>query len=321
MLDPDLDLETELGIDPVEWADILLALQARFPEFPTADISSLAEFRSLNQIREQLGTVVTGTRPPASPVQYPQASPFPQGADELSRGVVALKYLPVPDRLDLDFPKDRLCILMDDGTELTPALAKALSDQGLKLVVLRVADHLLCDQVPLPENMRSVLMGDLTESGILNTLTELQQEYGRAGMYIHLDPPCPPEEAFSENETIIARTAFLAAKYLMKDLTEAAELNYGAFVAVTHMDGAFGLSSSGGFGPVNGSLFGLVKTLNLEWDKVFCRAIDISPEIDVETAVENILAELHDPNRLISEVGYSRKGRFTLVVEQAAAGD
>ena len=93
---------------------------------------------------------------------------------------------------------------------------------------------------------------------------------------------------------------------------------FGAFVAVTHMDGEFGLTASGGFGPVNGSLFGLVKTLNLEWDKVFCRAIDISPDVDAETAVDAILAELHDPNRLISEVGYSRKGRFTLVVEQPA---
>ena len=32
-------------------------------------------------------------------------------------------------------------------------------------------------------------MEDLTETGIQNTLAELQQEYGPAGMYIHLDPP------------------------------------------------------------------------------------------------------------------------------------
>ena len=232
--------------------------------------------------------------------------------------MVALKYLPTPDRLELVFPKDRSCILMDGGSELTPALAKALSGQGLKVVVLRLADDLLCDQKPLPQNTRTVQMHDLTETGILNTLTELQQEYGRAGMYIHLDPPCPSDEAFSENEKMIARTTFLVAKYLMKDLTESAEMNYGAFVAVTHMDGEFGLTTSGGFGPVSGSLFGLVKTLNLEWDKVFCRAIDISPDVEVETAVEAILAELRDPNRLISEVGYSRKGRLTLVVEETA---
>jgi len=124
------------------------------------------------------------------------------------------------------------------------------------------------------------------------------------------------EQASSENEETIARTTFLVAKYLMKNLTDAAQLNYAAFVTVTHMDGEFGLTTSGVFGPVSGSLFGLVKTLNLEWDKVFCRAIDLSPDVDVATAVEHILAELYDPNRLISEVGYTSKGRFTLMIEQ-----
>jgi hypothetical protein len=135
-------------------------------------------------------------------------------------------------------------------------------------------------------------------------------------MYIHLDPPDTSAEAFSESEKTIARTAFLVAKYLMKNLTESAQLNYAAFVTVTHMDGEFGLTTSGVFGPVSGSLFGLVKTLNLEWDKVFCRAIDLSPDVNLVTSVEHIMAELYDPNRLISEVGYSSKGRFTLVVEQ-----
>jgi hypothetical protein len=164
-----------------------------------------------------------------------------------------------------------------------------------------------------------MLMEDLTETGIQNTLAGLQEEFGPAGMYIHLDPPGASAEEFSENEKTIARTAFLVAKYLMKNLTEAAQSNYGAFVTVTHMDGEFGLTTSGVFGPVSGSLFGLVKTLNLEWDRVFCRAIDLSPDVNVTAAVEHILAELYDPNRLISEVGYSSKGRFTLVVEQPEA--
>jgi len=159
-------------------------------------------------------------------------------------------------------------------------------------------------------------MDDLTETGIQTTLAGLQQEHGPAGMYIHLDPPGTLEQASSENEETIARTTFLVAKYLMKNLTDAAQLNYAAFVTVTHMDGEFGLTTSGVFEPVSGSLFGLVKTLNLEWDKVFCRAIDLSPDVNVATAVEHILAELYDPNRLISEVGYTSKGRFTLMIEQ-----
>jgi hypothetical protein len=48
---------------------------------------------------------------------------------------------------------------------------------------------------------------------------------------------------------------------------------------------------------------------------VFCRAIDLSSDLDVDQSVQYILAELHDPNCLITEVGYSFQGRTTLVCE------
>ena len=327
MLDPGMDMEADLGIDSIKRVEILGALQTRFPDLPKADAAALAELHTLDQITEYLTSVAPAGKPLGQQIQWaveePQEPSTISRQDEpanpiqsLPRGVVALKFLPSPDHLDMVFPKDHTCILMDGGTDLTPALANALSGQGIKVVVLRLTNALVGDQKPMPKNIRRVLMEDLTETGIQNTLASLQQEYGPAGMYIHLDPPGTADEAFSGNEETIARTAFLVAKYLMKNLTESAQVNYAAFVTVTHMDGEFGLTTSGFFEPVSGSLFGLVKTLNLEWDKVFCRAIDLSPDVNLPMAVEHIMAELYDPNRLISEVGYSSKGRFTLVVEQ-----
>ena len=324
MLDPGMDMEADLGIDSIKRVEILGALQTRFPELPKADTAALAELHTLDQITEYLTSAAPVGEQLATQAQVPQThlaeeqshQPSTGSEHRLPRGIVALKFLPTPDHLDMVFPKDRTCILMDGGTDLTPALAKALSGQGIKVVVLGLTDALVGDQRHLPKNIQRVLMDDLTETGIQKTLAGLQQEHGPAGMYIHLDPPGTLEQASSENEETIARTTFLVAKYLMKNLTDSAQLNYAAFVTVTHMDGEFGLTTSGVFGPVSGSLFGLVKTLNLEWDKVFCRAIDLSPDVDVATAVEHILAELYDPNRLISEVGYTSKGRFTLMIEQ-----
>ncbi len=318
-IDPSLDIETDLGLDAIKRGEILGALQTHFPELPKADPAVLADMHSLDQIIEFFCPVAPEREPLPPQTQTARAQSPLEEPHELPRSVVALKFLPFPDHLDMVFPKDRTCILMDGGTDLTPALAKTLSGQGIKVVVLGLTDDLVGDQKPMPKNIRRILMEDLTETGIQKTLAGLQMEFGSAGMYIHLDPPGASAEAFSESEKIIARTTFLVAKYLMKNLTEAAQANYGAFVTVTHMDGEFGLTTSGVFGPVSGSLFGLVKTLNLEWDNVFCRAIDLSPDVDLETAVEHIMAELYDPNRLVSEVGYSSKGRFTLVVEQPEA--
>ncbi|HEX7620441.1 MAG TPA: beta-ketoacyl synthase N-terminal-like domain-containing protein [Anaerolineales bacterium] len=311
MLDPGMDMEADLGIDSIKRVEILGALQTRFPELPKADTAALAELKTLDQITGYLTSAAPEREKSPSEIQPTKETPH-----KLPRGVVALKFLPSPDHLDMVFPKDHTCILMDDGTDLTPALAKALTGQGIKVVVLGLNNAIVNDHKQMPKNIRHVLMEDLTETGIQNTLANLQKEYGPAGMYIHLDPPGTTAETFSEAENIIARTIFLVAKYLMKNLTEASLLNYAAFVTVTHMDGEFGLTTSGLFEPVSGSLFGLVKTLNLEWEKVFCRAIDLSPDVNISTAVEHIMAELYDPNRLISEVGYSNKGRFTLVVEQ-----
>jgi acyl carrier protein len=325
MLDTGMDMEADLGIDSIKRVEILGALQTQFPSLPKADATALAELHTLDQITQYLTKAGSVTAQPAEeiqPDQTIQATDLSNGSSNklgqrLQRGVVALKFLPTPDHLDMVFPKDRTCILMDGGTDLTSALAEALSGQGIKVVVLGMSNPLISDQKSLPENIQRVCMDDLTETGIRNTLANLQQEFGLAGMYIHLDPPLGTLETSSENEETIARTTFLVAKYLMKNLTDSAQLNYAAFVTVTHLDGEFGLTTSGVYEPVSGSLFGLVKTLDLEWEKVFCRAIDLSPDVNIPTAVENIMAELYDPNRLISEVGYSSKGRFTLVVEQA----
>jgi acyl transferase domain-containing protein len=314
MLDPGMDMEADLGIDSIKRVEILGALQTRFPELPKADTSSLAELHTLDQITEYLTSAGLAVESSALEV-----IPVIETSPAIPRGVVALKFLPSPDHLDMVFPKDHTCILMDDGTGLTPALAEALKGQGIKVVVLGLNNALISDQTTMPKTIRRIVMEDLTETGIQNTLASIQQEYGPAGMYIHLDPPGTASETFPDVENTIARTTFLVAKYLMKNLTESSRLNYAAFVTVTHMDGEFGLTTSGLFEPVSGSLFGLVKTLNLEWEKVFCRAIDLSPDVNIATAVEHIMAELYDPNRLISEVGYSNKGRLTLVVEQSGA--
>jgi hypothetical protein len=68
------------------------------------------------------------------------------------------------------------------------------------------------------------------------------------------------------------------------------------------------------YSAIAGGLLGLTKALRWEWESVYCRAIDLSPDLDAQTSVKHILAELQDPNRLIAEVGYSSKGRSTLLV-------
>jgi hypothetical protein len=138
------------------------------------------------------------------------------------------------------------------------------------------------------------------------------------------------------------------AKHLKSSLTAAAREGRSCFMTVTRMDGALGLSQRPGAfeatsGLAAGGLSGLVKTLNREWsgstsgmgfarsgspdpelgvfcrgNGVFCRTVDLAPDLDRIQAAEIVLAEFHDPNRLLLEVGYGPSGRVTL---EAVAGD
>ena len=315
MLEMGMDMEADLGIDSIKRVEIMGAMQARFPELPKAGADALAEMHTLGQIIEYLSnSSTTTTVGPATPAV---AAASPSDQPDLPRGVVSLKSLPIPDHLDSFVEPGHVSLLLDDGTDLTPALADHLSEQGHNVIVLSLPDSLVATKVKLPASIQRIQLNDISESGLQSELETIQQANGPASVFIHLDPkPASPTKAFSEAEKTVVKTTFLIAKVLKDPLTRSAQTGFAAFLAVTHLDGELGLASSGKVEPVSGGLFGLVKTLNLEWEKVFCRAVDLYPGMDVKTAARTISAELYDSNRLLTEVSYNPQGRFTLVITE-----
>jgi hypothetical protein len=147
----------------------------------------------------------------------------------------------------------------------------------------------------------------------------LMTSYGSIGTFIHLHPRSPLSQdrdlSFLEVDKAIVRQVFLLAKHLKSALTAArseSQNSRNCFLSATWLDGAFGLARNADFSAITGGLFGLTKTLSHEWPNVFCRGLDFSPELKVPAVVEAILAEMHDPNLAITEVGYSDQGRTTL---------
>jgi NAD(P)-dependent dehydrogenase (short-subunit alcohol dehydrogenase family) len=208
-------------------------------------------------------------------------------------------------------------LLTDDGTALTPHMAQLLSERGWQVVVLSFPQALLAHSEPLPAGVQRVLLPDMQEASLAQTLQSIAAAHGPIGGCIHLHPHTRQAGSsgisFSEVEKAVVQHVFLLARYLQPSLNEAAQRQWACFVTVARLDGAFGLGQEETFGAVGGGLFGLTKTLNLEWEPVFCRAIDLSAHVGPQQAAQHILAELHDPNRMLTEVGYSEHGRSTLV--------
>jgi len=310
MLDLGMDLEADLGIDSIKRVEILGAMQEKYPGLPQADASILAELHTLQQIIDSFSKPSL-----SSPIVHELDKKPEAQKPDLIRGVISLKSLPMPDQLAIKTPANQLSLIVDDGSELTAKLAEKLAAHGNKVVVLILPGALVSKHFTLPDSVKQIILEDSSEESIQSTLEKVEKEFGPAGIFIHLDPANDGSEDFSVSEKSIVKMIFLMAKHLKENLTMSGKTGYAAFITVSRLDGQFGLSRSSDVEPVSGGLFGLTKTLNLEWDDVFCRAIDLHPEMDPNMASAHIIAELSDPNRLISEVAYTENGRFTLEVQ------
>ncbi|MFS0516071.1 SDR family NAD(P)-dependent oxidoreductase [Nostoc sp. UIC 10607] len=314
MLDLSMDIETDLGIDGVKLVEILGALLELYPDLPKPNPEALAQLRTLGQIvayieKGQGSGEEAGSR----------GDSIPNLQSSILRSPVRLKYLPEPDVLDFNLPDKHITLLTDDGSLATTKLAETLLKRGWKTVVLTFPSTVIPKQSALPEGISRVVLADLSEEHLQEQLGAIATNYGPIAAFIHLNPSTQEDTSnnvrYLESEKAILRHVFLIAKYLKEPLNQAALQGRSSFVTVARLDGEFGLGQKTNFGAIGAGLFGLTKTLNQEWESVFCRAIDLSPDLDAETSAQHILAELHDPNLLVVEVGHSSQGRVTLVCE------
>jgi len=329
MLELEMDMEADLGIDSIKRVEILGALLELFPDLPKPNPEDLAELRTLGQIIDYMkghapeAEKKMPSEVEASLVELPMVEQLtepnpPLLNHNIQRSLVRLKVLPLPDSLEFTLPENHIGLLTDDGSLTTSKLAQALSERGWKVVVLSFPPSLIAKQ-PLPEGISRVVLEDLSEEHLQQQLAAIATNYGPIAAFIHLNPASQDNQSqdirYLEVEKALLKQVFLIAKHLKNPLNQAARQGRSCFLTVAHLDGEFGLRQQTNFGAIAAGLFGLTKTLNQEWEPVFCRAVDLSPELDAERSVQHILAELHDPNRLIAEVGYAQ-GRATLVCEQ-----
>ena len=202
--------------------------------------------------------------------------------------------------------KEHTVLLTDDGSPNTSILARSLLELGYQVSVLCFPESTLPQPTPLPAEVDRFILQDWSEQHLQEKLAKI----GAVNTFIHLHPHT--EEYYSETEAAIVKQVFMLAKHLKTSLNQTSA-GRNAFLTVTRLDGELGLGNKRDFGLIGGGLFGLTKSLNHEWESVFCRALDLSPDLDAITASRHLLDELQDPNLLITEVAYGDRGRVTLV--------
>ncbi|MBG1257909.1 type I polyketide synthase [Nostoc commune] len=321
MLELEMDMEADLGIDSIKRVEILGAMQEMYPNLPKPNIEELGDLRTIGQIVDYLQQLAGGEKKKSEP-EFVQQQP-PQLEHELEHNIqrhpVKLRSLPQPDYLDFTLPEGHIGLITDDGSLTTYKLTESLIEKGWKVVVISFPQSLIAQQAPLPTGVTRVTLANLSEEHLQQQLQAIASHCGAIGAFIHLHPMFVGNHtgsiSYNESEKAIVKHVFLMAKHLKPFLNEAAKHGRSCFCTVAHLDGAFGLEYKVNFGAIGAGLFGLSKTLRWEWPKVFTRAIDLSPRLDAKQSVQNIIAELHDPNLYISEVGYGSQGRVTIIAD------
>ena len=325
MLELEMDLEADLGIDSIKRVEILAALEGRVPDLPQISPDHMGSIRTLRQIIEYCA----GTPETASPTENsvvegsasggggemtsppPQDETAPEAGEEafdLNRRVLRTADLGEAATGDLAIATGREIWVSDDGGELSAAIVRRLEASGQSAKLVR------------PDALAEA---DQSAAGGFILVAPSQMSAPSAA-----EAASGHQQLWTVDSEDFLKSAFAMIKAVADSLLKAAGRGGALLATVSRMDGCFGLGG-GEFDPVQGGLAGLAKTAAREWETVACRAIDVARSWqDVEAAAAAVVRELTGPGPI--EVGLDaglRRGLdltpATLVAGQPAlaAGD
>jgi acyl transferase domain-containing protein/NAD(P)H-dependent flavin oxidoreductase YrpB (nitropropane dioxygenase family)/NAD(P)-dependent dehydrogenase (short-subunit alcohol dehydrogenase family) len=288
MLDVDVDMEADLGIDSIKRVEIAGTMIQEMPLGGSeVDVEQITASRTLRQVIEALEAVVGAGGEEARPRVNFDDAPVD---GRIGRLVLHTAGAPaVTERGGL--ARDGVVVIVDDATGVGAALAARLHERGERAVALPA----------------TVLDGP--DAGARLRASVAAGGHGRVKALVDLAALAPHER---EHVTSL----FLLAQAARADLEAAAADGGAAVLGATRMGGAFAIEGgSGDVDPGDGALHGVLKTLALEWPQVRVKAVDLA-SADAAEAAAWLEDELFAADGAV-EVGYRDGGR--IVPELVAA--
>jgi len=308
MLNLDMDMESDLGVDSIKRVEILAAVEARVPALPSVRPEAMGGLRTLRQIVESLsaateapttpddeGETTAGVRPPPPAASPPVPASPPVSSRPPSIRRRALRRVRLPAETPLppagsSWPamSEHVTWVTDDGQGLASALVARLGEIG-----------------------RPARLIDLSAPP-----TEPTDVGGLILVAPAVSASPAPWNATTEG---FLKSAFGLLKSCAAGLRAAAAAGGGLFAAVARLDGCFGLGG-GSFDAALGGLAGLVKTAAREWPEVRCRALDVAASWhDHSAASKAVITELAQAGPI--EVGLTPEGRYGLELVEVPPTD
>jgi acyl transferase domain-containing protein/NAD(P)H-dependent flavin oxidoreductase YrpB (nitropropane dioxygenase family)/NAD(P)-dependent dehydrogenase (short-subunit alcohol dehydrogenase family) len=331
MLDLDLNMEADLGIDSIKRVEILGTFQracfADDAQKARLLMEKLTGLKTLRAIVDAIQSSLDSHEPPPGPINGPNGKskmPLDSSAlkdDEeraieheaaLPRFLLTAVDAPLTDQ-SLRIAPDSLFLITDDWQGVAQSLADALRSLGARAVIVRMAHSVgVLDQFTYAANLSS-------ESDVADLMRKVRLQHGPLAGVVHLAALMEGEpfermdiSGWRERLRLEVKSLFLLAKAAGEDFKRATREGRGWLVAATSMGGTFAsYDATQSFLPSQGGIGGLVKTLATEWPGVHHKVIDFDTNAPAPELAQRVLAEMTSQDEDV-EVGYKGARRLVL---------
>jgi acyl transferase domain-containing protein/NAD(P)-dependent dehydrogenase (short-subunit alcohol dehydrogenase family) len=327
MLDLDLDLEADLGIDTVKQAEMFAAIRGAYNiprdenlklrDFPTlALVIKFAQDRQPGLAKAPAASS-SAAEPPqkkpavsaASAVKPTVPRPLPASFDAANR---IPRRVPVPTLrppLTLCKPTSvtlgsgRRVVLMPDNAGVGDALAQRLQTLGVE--VLRIALNDSLDTTALENKLKNWLAAGPVHG--VYWLPALDNEGDLKGVNL---------ARWHEALRLRVKSLYAAMRILYEQVAAP-----GTFlVSATRLGGQHGYDDAGATSPLGGAVAGFTKTYKRERTDALVKAVDFEAERKPLEVADLLIEEtLRDPGAV--EIGYKEGLRWTVGLQEQPAFD
>jgi NAD(P)-dependent dehydrogenase (short-subunit alcohol dehydrogenase family)/acyl carrier protein len=318
MLDPDLNIEADLGIDSIKRVEILSTFQRRCSNEAQVRIQHAMERLTSQKTLRQLGATLADalsarTEPTRADFEISDGGEARSGPEieEIPRFTLTAVDTPLEISRPQVLLPGRLWVITDDECGIAEAVATALTDRDERAVLLR--------HRPSTSILgASCYCADLTNPDqIAETIAHVCAAHGTPGALLHLLPlkPCADldsltTDAWRARVSADIKTLYSLIRAIGADLAKAGRPRGATVLAATALSGTLACGSPNG-PPTHGGVAAFLKTLAVEMPDVSCRTVHLNSSESSEKLVAHLLAELKAADGPL-ECGYTGARRFTL---------
>ncbi len=318
MLEPDLDLEADLGIDTVKQAEIFAMIRESYG-IPRRDDLKLSDYPTIgavvgfvlenasDAVAEPAAEAVAEATAEPTPEPWPEDGPEPvedvQSRPEAPSGAQAQRFAAAGIKRLV--PKIIAEPLVETNP-VTPGGVVAIVGSRSKLLS-SIWEQFKTEGFEVKQVRRTAKggVGQVTEA--LAKIKNLQGVIFTLPGSLSFLPPKLAEFKKQLDDNVVS--LFHAARAIREELTSGAGEGEGVkggrfFATVIRADGRFGYGDgSDAFSPIFGAVSGFTKALSREFTGVHTTAIDVDSELDATAAAKTVFSEI-TAGAWKAEVGY-----------------